>query len=97
MSDPYTYRFADHDWLANMAGFNKPTDVYYGNILLGVIESRPDGYVVIAIIGPHRPEIIKQGGVNKFKSKNLAADVMHKVWSHMRKPNMQHPTEPENK
>lgn len=86
------YKFRDYDWLKNMAGFNIPSDVYYGTIFLGVIESRPTGYVVLAISGPFHPEIIQQGSGNLFKTKLEAAEIMHKVWARLRKMGVQHPS-----
>ena len=46
-----TYKFNDFKWLGNMAGFGILTDIYYGSILLGTIESQKDGYVVKSIQG----------------------------------------------
>jgi hypothetical protein len=94
MSENLTYRFKDYSWLSNMSGFGMPSDVYFGNVLLGVIESKPDGYVILVVMGPHEPGIVKQDEKNKFKTKILAAEIMHKVWASLRKHG-QKPTEPE--
>ena len=79
-----SFRFHDYNWLGNMAGFNKPTDVYNGAVYLGIIESRPDGYVILAVAGPHHIIEIKQGGHNKFKNKNQAAETLRRTWQYIR-------------
>lgn len=79
-----SYRFDDFGWLANMDGFNKPTDVYYGKIHLGVIESRPDGYVIIVVMGPDKHYRVDASPKNKFKNKNRAAETLHQTWKTLR-------------
>lgn len=85
MAQPATYRFQDFNWMARMDGFGVPSDVYYGNILLGVIISEPDGYYIERVMGPLKVQGVQRTPSNKFKSKNLAAQMLHKVWARMRK------------
>jgi len=82
------YRFHDFDWLSDMSGFGKPTDVYYGSILLGVIESKPDGYIIRIVMGPKRAELIRSSPKNKFKTKEVAAKVLHATWKQFRNINI---------
>lgn len=79
------YKFKDFNWMARMDGFGIPSDVYYGKIFLGVIVSEPDGYYIERIMGPLKVQGIQRTSHNKFKSKNLAAQMLHKVWARMRK------------
>ena len=79
-----SYKFDEYGWLSTMDGFNKPVDVYYGTILLGVIESRPDGYVIIVVIGPDKHYRIDAGPDNKFKTKIDAAEALHRTWKTLR-------------
>lgn len=78
------YRFDDFKWLGNMAGFGVPTDVYYGSVYLGLIESKPDGYVIQMVDTPKGKQRIKQGGQNLFKTKEHAAEILHKSWKILR-------------
>ena len=78
------YKFDEFGWLSTMDGFNKPVDVYYGKIHLGVIESKPDGYVIIVVIGPHKHYRIEAGPTNKFKTKIDAAETLHRTWKTLR-------------
>jgi len=82
------YRFDDFKWLGNVAGFGVPTDVYYGTVYLGTIESRPDGYVLSDVKGPTKLVRVVKTGKNpvekKYKTKNDAAKKLHKLWKHLR-------------
>lgn len=80
------FKYDDYGWMASGDGFNIPTDVYYGTVLLGVIVSHPDGYVVKKVMGPTNDKtvMIKDSSNNKFKSKSLAAKMLHKVWKMLR-------------
>ena len=78
------YRFHDFNWLANMSGFGKPTDVYHDSILLGVIISEPNGYVIDRILGPKGTVSVKKTSKNKFKTKNDAAETLHRTWKSLR-------------
>lgn len=78
------YKFKDFDWMKTMDGFNIPTDVLYGNIQLGVIASKPNGYVILTIAGPHGLINVKSDKNNLFKTKNLAADMLHRMWKQQR-------------
>ncbi len=79
------YRFKDFKWLANMSGFGVPTDVYYGSILLGVIESQPDRYIIVEVKGPKRNIPVSPTlRWNSFKTKNDAAKMLHLVWAKLK-------------
>lgn len=80
------FKYDDYKWMASGDGFNIPTDVYHGTILLGVIISKPDGYVIKKVMGPtkDKDEVIKDSRSNKFKSKDLAAETLHNVWKMLR-------------
>ena len=85
------YRFADFDWLSNMAGFNKPTDVYYGSIYLGTIVSKPNGYVIELIDTPQGQRTVEYKNRKGqkidplvFKTKDIAAKVLHTYWKKQR-------------
>lgn len=80
------YKFNDFDWLKDRSGFNLPTDVYHGTILLGVIISKPDGYVIDRVMKLHGGSYpIKHSPKNKFKTKELAARALHRTWKFLRK------------
>lgn len=74
------YNFRDFAWLSTMDGFNQPTDVLYGKVHLGVIASKPEGYVILTIDGPHGLVNVKMDEKNMFKTKNLAAAMLHTMW-----------------
>ncbi len=78
------YRFKDFDWLANLGGFGKPSDVYYKNIHLGIIESSPGGYIITNVSGPLQHYDVKLNKKNKFKTKNDAALSLHLLWKLIR-------------
>ena len=89
--DEGEYRFTDFDWLANMAGFNKPTDVYYGSIYLGTIVSKPNGYIIELIDTPQGKKTVEYKNRKGqkidpivFKTKDIAAKVLHKYWKKQR-------------
>lgn len=83
-STDMNYKFDEFKWLGNMAGFGVPVDVSYGAIYLGLIESTPDGYVIQMVDTPKGKQKIRQGGTNKFKTKQDAAETLHKAWKLMR-------------
>ncbi len=80
------FRFNDFNWLSNMSGFGTPTDVYWDTIYLGTIESTPDGdhYKIVLVDTPKGKKPLTQNEKNKFKSKNLAAEMLHKIWKFAR-------------
>lgn len=78
------YRFEEFKWLATTDGFNYPVDVYYGTIYLGLIETKPNGFVIRIVDTPTGKQNIKQTPNNLFKSQNLAAKVLHRTWKVMR-------------
>ena len=45
-----TYKFDDYPEYARMDGFGMPIDVSYGNVLLGVIATEPDGYILVKVL-----------------------------------------------
>ena len=79
------YRFTDFKHLSNAAGFKVPTDVHYGNVFLGVIESEEDGYVIKLVKGPKNNIFVQRSPANKFKNKSEAAQMLHKLWKHQRR------------
>ncbi len=78
------YKFDDFKWLARQDGFGIPTDVYYGSVLLGVIVSSPEGYMIGLIKGPKNDITIKKSPKNMYKTKNDAAQSLHQVWKQLR-------------
>jgi hypothetical protein len=80
------FRFKDFKWLSNVAGFGTPTDVFWDSIYLGTIESAPDGdhYRITLIDTPQGKQKIKTNKQNEFKSKNQAAEMLHKTWKLIR-------------
>jgi hypothetical protein len=82
---PLEYRFVDFKHLGNAEGFKVPTDVYYGSVFLGVIESEEDGYIIQMVKGPSKNVFIQKSPANKFKNKVGAAEMIHKLWKHQRK------------
>lgn len=79
------YKFRDFKWLGNMAGFGVPTEVYYGSILLGIIESQPSGYIIVILKGPNKNiSIPPTVNWNHFKTKNEAAHMLHILWKKSR-------------
>lgn len=74
------YTFHDFGWIHNMAGFGVPSDVKYGSVYLGTIESVEDGYKIVLIDTPHGNKKFPNNEKNKFKTKNLAAEFLHKAW-----------------
>lgn len=82
------FKFKDFKWLSNMAGFGTPTDVFWDTIYLGTIEEAPDGayYRITLVDTPQGKKRI--GGddtQNQFKSKNLAAETLHRTWKMIRR------------
>ena len=67
-----------------MDGFNYPVDVYWGTVYLGLIEAKPDGFVIRMVDTPTGKVKIKDTHNNKFKSQELAAKVLHRTWKVMR-------------
>lgn len=78
------YKFDDFKWLARRDGFGMPTDVYYGSILLGVIVSQPNGYLVAIVKGPTSDVSYKQSPQKPFKTKSDAAEALHRAWKSLR-------------
>ena len=78
------YRFHQFKWMANMAGFNYPIDVFYGTIYLGTLEAKNDGVVIRLIDTPEGKVPVKQSDKNIFKTQDIAAKVLHKTWARLR-------------
>ena len=78
----YTYKY--HKEAATGDGFNYPVDVYYGTIHLGTLVALPDGFEIRMVPTPIKNQAIKQTPDNKFKSVEIAARAIHKVWKHFR-------------
>jgi len=77
------YRFDDFDWLKRGDGFGIPTDVHYGAIFLGTIESEPHGYVLKMVSAPLGNLPLKPSPQNKFNTKYEAAKVLHNMWKRL--------------
>ncbi len=78
------YRFDDFNWMKRGDGFGIPTDVYYGTILLGVVVSQPNGYLVALVKGPTGDRSYKQDPKRPFKTKDDAAEALHRAWKSLR-------------
>jgi hypothetical protein len=81
------YRFKDHKWLATMDGSRIPSDVYYENNHLGVIESQPgNAYIIVVVSGPEKQiDVPPTINWNYFRTKEDAAKMLHHVWNTLRK------------
>jgi hypothetical protein len=66
--------------MKTMDGFGYPVDVYHGSVHLGILLANADGYSIAAVSGPLKQIQIKQGPKNMFKSKEIAAQVLHHAW-----------------
>ena len=75
-----TYKFDDYPEYARMDGFGMPIDVSYGNVLLGVIATEPDGYILVKVLTPKSERRFALSTNNNFKTKNQAAEVLHRAW-----------------
>ena len=84
------YTFDDFDYLAKPNGFGVPTDVKYKSTYIGTIESMPEGYQIVLIDTPKSgKQVIRPNKKqNVFKSKDLAATQLHKVWKLIRSKGM---------
>ena len=82
------YTFRDFDYLADENGFGIPSDVKIGSIYIGTIESNKDGYVIKQVDAPKGHRRVDDTPKNKFKSKNLAAESLHKLWQWIRTENV---------
>ena len=80
-----SYKFTDYEFVADREGFNVPTDVRYNTLFLGVITSKPEGYEISMVCGPHKNILTtSKTKQRKFKTKNEAALMLHKMWKHLR-------------
>lgn len=78
------YRFDDFNWLGDASGFNVPTDVFYGTVLLGVLISKPSGYIIQRVSTPKGVLPVTQTKNNNFKTKDDATKALHYVWKSQR-------------
>jgi hypothetical protein len=78
------YRFDDFTYLKRGDGFGIPSDVYYGTILLGVIVSQENGYLIGIVKGPNGDRSYKQDPKKPFKTKDDAAEALHRAWKSLR-------------
>lgn len=78
------YKYEEFKWLANRDGFNYPVDVTYGTIYLGTLFVKPDGYVIAMVDTPTGKQAIKPTRNNLFKTKEIAAKVLHRAWKILR-------------
>jgi len=78
------YRFDDFNWMKRGDGFGIPSDVYYGTILLGVIVSQENGYLIGLVKGPNGDRSYKQDPKKPFKTKDDAAEALHRAWKSLR-------------
>lgn len=90
------FRFTDYDELKNGLGFDVPTDVYWDSTYLGTIQSEKNGryYQIVLVDTPTGKQKIKQNKQNEFKSKNQAAEMLHKTWRLIRKDGLWTTQEP---
>jgi len=78
------YRFDDFNWMKRGDGFGIPSDVYYGTILIGTIISQENGYLVALVKGPNGDRSYRQDPKKPFKTKNDAAQALHRAWKSLR-------------
>lgn len=78
------FKFHPYKELATGDGFNYPIDVNYDTVFLGTLIAEPDGFIIAQIDSPHGKQTIKQTPHNKFKSLNIASEVLHRAWKQYR-------------
>jgi|ERR1035437_1302721 hypothetical protein len=78
------YTFIDFPELGNAAGFRIPSDVRFGSIYIGTIESDTNGYMIKLIDTTTGKKTVRQTPRNRFKSKDLAAIALHRSWKELR-------------
>lgn len=66
--------------MADKSGFNYPIDVYFGDLYLGTLVVKPEGYVIKLIDTPTGKRAPSQDGVNLFRGKKDAVNVLHRMW-----------------
>lgn len=74
------YRYEEFKGEATPDGFNYRVDVRYGTIFLGTLLVKPDGYTISLIDTPKGKFKVNQSPRNKFKTKEIAAQVLHRTW-----------------
>lgn len=78
------YKFEEFKGNATPDGFNYPVDVYYGTIYLGTLIAKADGYVIAQVATPTAKTKISPSRNNKFRTKEIAAEVLHRTWKSIR-------------
>jgi hypothetical protein len=78
------YHFKDFKYLATGDGFNYPVDVAFGTIHLGTLIAEADGYVIRTVDTPNGSQAIKNSPNNKFKTLDIAAEILHRTWKSFR-------------
>lgn len=74
------YRYEEFKYLATPDGFNYPIDVYNGAIYLGTLQVKPDGVIIGLVDTPKGKVKISPSPSNKFKTQQIAAQVLHRTW-----------------
>lgn len=74
------FKFKTFKHLAQGDGFHYPVDVYNGATWLGTLIAEPDGFVIKMMDTPDGKQNIASSKENKFKSHNMAAEMLYKVW-----------------
>lgn len=75
-----SYKFHDYKELAKGDGFGYPVDVNYGTVYLGTLEAESDGFVIKQMDTPEGKRVVAKSSKNKFKTKDDAANTLHRVW-----------------
>ena len=83
-----TFQFKDVDDVREPLklpdGFGILTEVYYNDMYIGSIISTLNGYILDVVDTPKKVKPIVRDNINNFKSKNLAADALHRLWKKQR-------------
>ena len=69
-----------------MDGFGYPIDVYKRAVFLGTLEVFPEGVTIFLVQTPLTNIIVKKSPANMFKSQELAAQALHRLWQVERMP-----------
>ena len=80
------FRFHVFKWLSRMDGFGYPIDVYKRAVFLGTLEVFPEGVTIFRVQTPLANMIVKKSPANMFKSQELAALALHRLWQAERMP-----------
>jgi len=69
-----------------MDGFGYPIDVYNGAVFLGTLEVFPEGVKIALVQTPFANLTVAQCHLNNFKTQELAAQALHRLWLVERMP-----------